>query len=119
MTLELNGIDVECIIGDLPEERGRPQHLAVDVAIEIVDDVADSDSLDDTVDYATLSERIGSALKAARCRMIERAAKVAHAVCMSDERVISARVRVTKTGCVPGLRSATAIYAGNPVEVRR
>lgn len=113
MTLELNGIDVECIIGDLPEERDRPQHLSVDVAVEIVDDAADSDSLGDTVDYAALSAKISEALKNARCRMIERAAKLVHTVCMSEARVISSRVRVTKTGCVPGLGAAVAVYGGD------
>ena len=38
--LKLNGIEVECIIGDLPEERESEQRLLVDVALDI--DLADA-----------------------------------------------------------------------------
>jgi FolB domain-containing protein len=110
MTLELNHLDVECIIGDLPEERFQEQHLDVCVELEICDLAAESDSLSDTVDYASLSFRIGEALREAKCRMIERAAKVVYDVCTVQEYVISARVKITKSGCVSGLESASAVY---------
>ena len=48
--LELRGLEVECIIGDLPEERGREQRLLVDVSLGC--DLAAagaSDALCDTV----------------------------------------------------------------------
>ena len=62
MTLKLNGIDVDCVIGERPDERTRLQTLRVDVELEISDVAADSDSLSDTVDYAALTERIRAAL---------------------------------------------------------
>ena len=74
MTLKLNGIDVDCVIGERPDERTRLQTLRVDVELEISDVAADTDSLSDTVDYAALTERIRAALASAKCRMIERAA---------------------------------------------
>ena len=110
MTLELNGIDVDCIIGDLPEERLRTQRLRVDVSLTISNNSADSDNLDDTVDYAALTEQIRSALTAAECRMIERAAKVAYDVCMREQNAVAAAVKVTKSGAVPHLASASAVY---------
>ena len=110
MLLELNGIDVECIIGDRPDERERAQRLSVDVALEIGDAAAESDELADTVDYARLSVRIREALAVAKCRMIERAAKVACDICMADPKVASARVKVVKCGAVPHLISASATY---------
>jgi dihydroneopterin aldolase len=110
MTLELNGIDVDCIIGDLPEERVRTQRLWVDVRLSIPDRSAQSDCLGDTVDYAGLTERIRNALAAAECRMIERAAKIVHDVCVADAKVRSATAKVTKSGAVPHLASASATY---------
>ena len=63
--LRLNGIEVECIIGDLPEERENEQRLLVDVALDSdLEDAADSDRLDDTVDYALLVGNIREALEA-------------------------------------------------------
>ena len=108
MILELNGIDVDCIIGDRVEERTRVQRLRVDVRLEIVDAAAVSDELADTVDYAALTEKVRAALVAARCRMIERAAKVVCDLCLQDPKVSAATVRVVKAGAVAHLVSAAA-----------
>lgn len=114
MILELNGIDVDCIIGDRPDERERRQRLTVDVTLEIGDAAATSDELSDTVDYAELTERIRAALVAAKCRMIERAAKVVCDVCREDSKVHAARVKVTKSGAVAHLASASAVMSVGP-----
>ena len=75
--LRLNAIEVDCILGDLPEERVTEQKVRVDVALEIdLQDAALSDSLDDTVDYAILVGDIREALEEAKCRLLERAADV-------------------------------------------
>ena len=84
MKLELNGIEVECIIGEREDERNRLQTLSVDVVMEIPDDAAESDALEDTVDYAELTELIRSELVAAKCRMIERAAYLVAEVCRPE-----------------------------------
>ena len=84
MILELNGIDVECVIGERAEERTRTQRLLVDIRLEIGDAATESDALSDTVDYAALTEKVRAALVAAKCRMIERAAKVVCDLCRED-----------------------------------
>ena len=109
MKLELNGIDVECIIGERPDERTRPQRLRVDVVLTIGDSASETDELSDTVDYAALTERIRAALVEAKCRMIERAAKVVLDLCLADEKVSAANVRVVKFGAIPHLESAAAV----------
>ena len=111
MKLKLNGIEVACVIGDLPDERVRDQILRIDAELEILDRVAETDRLSDTVDYAALSERIRQALMAAKCRMIERAAKIACEACLADQKVLSATVTVTKFGAIIGLASASAVYS--------
>jgi len=107
MNLELNGIEVRCIIGERPEERLMPQTLRVDVSLEIPDRAAETDKLADTIDYADLTERIRETLVAAKVYLIERAARVVAETCRTDPRVRSVRVRVTKTGAIPYLTSAT------------
>jgi len=111
MILELNGIDVDCIIGDRAEERTRTQRLLVEIRLEIGDEAAESDALSDTVDYAALTEKVRAALQSARCRMIERAAKVVCDCCREDPRVHAATVRIVKAGAVAHLASAAATYA--------
>lgn len=112
MQLKLNGLEVDCVIGDLPDERVREQRLTLDVVLELKDGADESDRLEDTVDYVALGEAIRRALVNAKCRMIERAAKLAWRVCRDDPRVVSAEVTVTKAGVVKGLRSASATYRG-------
>ena len=109
MKLELNGIDVECIIGERPDERTRPQRLRVDVVLAVGDEASGTDELADTVDYAALTERIRAALVEAECRMIERAARVVADLCLADAKVSAAKVRVVKGGAIPHLESAAAV----------
>ena len=58
MTLRLDGLEVECVIGDLPCERERAQRLLVNVELEVSDRAAETDDLADAADYAALAERI-------------------------------------------------------------
>ena len=109
MRLRLNGLDVDCIIGERPDERERPQRLRVDVELAVDGRAAETDDLGDAVDYAALAEAIRTALAEAKCRLIERAAKVVRDVCLADPRISAASVSVTKTGAVPCLASATAV----------
>lgn len=108
MKLNLNGLEVKCIIGELPEERVKSQRLIVDAELEISDKAADSDELSDTVDYAVLADEIRAALVAAKCKMIERAAKIAAEVCLKNDKVSSVVLTITKSGAIPGLASASA-----------
>ena len=114
VTLKLNGLEVLCIIGDRVDERHRLQSLRVDVELELPSAAADRDRLSDTVDYAALTEAVRAALVAAKCQMIEHAAKVAFdacaAACGAAAGARPRRVTVTKSGSVPGLESASAAY---------
>ena len=110
--LRLNGIEVPCIIGDLPEERLREQRLLVDVALELdLYVAATSDALSDTVDYAELANRIRTKLKTAKCRLVERAAALALDECLCDGRVARATVTVRKSGCVSGVSAAEVVLS--------
>lgn len=112
MELTLNNIEVDCIIGERADERARVQRLRVDVALTVDDRVAESDRLEDAVDYAVLTEKIRAALVAAKCQMIERAAKVVVDVCRADGKVRHAKATVTKFGAILHLESAAAVYEG-------
>ena len=83
--------------------------MRVDVVLTIVDAVTETDELSDTVDYAALTERIRAALVAAKCKMIERAAKVVVDLCLADTKVSAAKARVVKSGAIEHLESAAAV----------
>jgi 7,8-dihydroneopterin aldolase/epimerase/oxygenase len=105
--LELCGLEVRCIIGDLPEERLHEQVLVLDVTLVLdLSQVLVSDALQDTVDYVTVAKAIRETLKAKQFRMIETAAACAAEVCLRQPRVAAVKVRVEKAGAVAGLRAA-------------
>jgi dihydroneopterin aldolase len=115
--LELCGLEVACVIGDRPEERGREQRLVVDASLALdLAPAAASDALADTVDYAALADAIRAGLRRARFQMIESAAECVARVCLADPRVRSVRVRVEKPGVIAGLRAAAvAIERGREI----
>jgi len=105
--LELCGLEVVCVIGDQPEERRREQRLMVDVSLDLdLSAAAKNDALADTVDYVALAAAIRNDLHQARCHMIECAAERVARVCLADVRVAVVRVRIEKSGVIPGLRAA-------------
>ena len=113
MKLKLNGLTVSCVIGERPDEREREQTLKIDVELEVSDCAAETDRLSDTVDYAALAENVRAELVAAKCKMIERAAKVVCDVCLADAKVKSVTVTVTKSGAVPHLESASVTHTAS------
>ena len=108
MTLEISGIEVDCVIGERPDERTRLQRIRVDAMLETDGKAALTDELADAVDYVTLAEAIRKALVEAKCKLIERAAEIAVSEAMKFAPVQAAQVRVTKSGAVPGICSASA-----------
>lgn len=118
-TLRLQGLEVSCIIGDLPAERRHEQVLTVDVSLSLdLRGAAASDALADTVDYAALAGEIRRRLRAEKCRLLERAAHVAAEVCLRCARVRAATVRVTKREVIPGLRAAAIEITRSPEDAR-
>jgi len=117
--IALCGLEVRCIIGDLPEERLREQILMLDITLSLdLSHVLVSDALSDTVDYVAVSEAIRETLRAKQFRMIESAAACAAEVCLRQPRVEAVKVRVEKSGAVPGLRAA-AVTVERQREVAR
>ena len=70
--LELTSISILCIIGDLPEEREKEQEIFVDIsAIFPAEEVVNSDSLDNGIDYVDLIQICREIAKNGKYRLIE------------------------------------------------
>jgi dihydroneopterin aldolase len=83
--------------GVLPEEQTRPQPFEVDVEMSV--DLAaagESDAIEDTVDYAAVSEAISRVVRSERYQLLERLATRIAEVCCNDERVTGVVVTVRK-----------------------
>lgn len=113
--LQLDGLEVDCILGDLPEERIQPRRIWVDVRIVASSPAADTDNLSDAIDYVELAGRIRARLVEAKCRLLERAARVALDAVLEDSRVGRATVGVAKKASIPGLASARVEMTGGAI----
>jgi dihydroneopterin aldolase len=83
--------------GVLPEEQTRPQPFEVDVELSV--DLAaagESDLIEETVDYAAVSEAISRVVRSERYQLLERLATRIAEVCCTDERVTGVVVTVRK-----------------------
>lgn len=115
--LEICGLEVSCIIGDLPDERINEQVLRVDAVLFLdLRAAARSDEIDDTIDYAEVCDDIRSVLRRAECRMLERAADCVAFVCLQDSRVAKVRVRVEKQERIEGLRAAAVVIERTEID---
>lgn len=110
-TILLEGLRVECIVGDLPHERSFPQELFLDVALTCdLSIVAKSDLLTDTVNYVAVIDAIREKLITAKCQMIERAAQVAiDAAFAVDKRITAVKVTVRKPHALPGVVAGVSL----------
>lgn len=83
--------------GVLPEEQTRPQPFEVDVELTVdLAPAGDSDAIDDTVDYAAVSEAISRVVRSERYQLLERLATRIAEVCCVDPRVTGVAVTVRK-----------------------
>ena len=112
----LEGLRVECIVGDLPHERTFPQELFLDMTLTC--DLAPagaSDQLADTVNYVAVIDSVRQTLISAKCQMIERAAQLAvEAAFAVDARVLEAEVTVRKPHALPGVVAGVRIHRVRP-----
>ncbi len=95
--IDLTGIEVRARHGALPEEKEADQPFVIDVAV-FVDTraAADSDDLDQTVDYGALAHGVHDLVAAESHSLIETVAARVAALVLDDSRVERVIVTVHK-----------------------
>jgi dihydroneopterin aldolase len=101
--IRIRGLEVDCVVGIYPSERGRSQLLVLDVELCLDTEAAGrTERMRRSVDYAALSAQLGFLLRSCRFRMLETAA---HALCryllappaLGERRAAITRVKLTLT----------------------
>ena len=93
----IRNLEIEAILGVLPEERTTPQKIVVNLELETdVRAAADSRALADTVDYAALAAEVrGLVLEAKHLLVESRVTDIAN-LALRDNRVSGVTVTVAK-----------------------
>ena len=101
--VSLLGMVLRTTIGFNPGERTAPRDLEADVRLAVdLRAAGRSDDLADTVDYASLAERLRAVAAASSFRLLEALAEALAAEALADPRVAEAEVALRKPGAVPG-----------------
>ena len=101
MTDELSVTGIECFAhhGVFEHERADGQTFVIDLTLGVdTRAAAASDDLHDTVDYGSLVARVKASVESDPVDLIETLAERISGVCLLDDRVEWARVRVHKPG---------------------
>jgi len=95
--LRLNDLRIMALCGCLPEERDRAQPFVVQLDLSLdLRAAGDSDDLADTVDYGALCERMNGVATQRHHALMEHLASRMADSALSDDRVQSATVSVSK-----------------------
>lgn len=101
-------------VGADPGERERRQPIEIDVTAEIdLRDAAASDGLADTLDYATLRDRLVRVVSTTSYVLLERLASDLLDVVFSDARVTSARITLSKPEILDGATPSVELERRN------
>lgn len=113
--VSLLGLSLRTVLGVLPEERKAPRAVEADVRLLIdLRPAGRSDGLADTVDYASLAERLRAVAAASRFRLLEALAEALAAEALADPRVAAADVALRKPGAVAGALPEVRIVRRRP-----
>ena len=110
----LRDLEFPMHIGVYTSEKGRTQKVRINLDLSVVDGPVDDHDLKTVVDYCALVDRIRSHALTRHVHLVETLAEEIAAICLEDERVLSARVRVEKPEAI-----ADAEAAGVEIERER
>jgi dihydroneopterin aldolase len=107
----IDGLEVECIIGTQPWERGVRQTLRLDLDVEAYCRPAGStDDLSRALDYAAVAAAVRAAVETSSHQLVETVAEESAALILRDFPIaLAVTVRVTKSGAVPGARAVGVV----------
>lgn len=106
---------LRAIIGINPSERTNLQDVLINIELEAdLRPAGQSDDIADAVNYRTIAKNVAALVEGSHFFLVEKLAEEVAAVCLQDQRVLVARVRVEKPGA---LRFARLV--GVEIERRR
>lgn len=86
-----------CLIGVHKHERKKPQRVRINLDLAVREDLdATSDNLSDVVCYEEVADAIRALVNSGHVNLVETLAEKIADLCLDDERVRTARVRIEK-----------------------
>lgn len=114
--IEIEALELDCVVGILPDEREREQPLVVDAVLELDLSIAGrSGRIADTCDYAQLTGELVALLKFRRYKLLENAAEELAAMVLGVHAGIArVELRLAKPCALPGTCQAAIRVSRDP-----
>ncbi len=103
--IHIRDLLLRTIIGIRDEERIKKQDVVINITLHTDHTAADSDSIEDTVDYSALTKQVITLVERSQFFLVEKMALEISKICLTDGRVERAVVQVEKPGAVRFSRS--------------
>jgi dihydroneopterin aldolase len=118
--VEIEQLEVECIVGIRPEERDSPQPLVVDLALEYeLHEAGRSGRIGDTCDYAQLAREVTALLEFRRYKLLEVAAAEIGAMVLGLHHGTKLELRLGKPNAIANARRAGVSVVRTPADYPR
>ena len=102
----IHDLHCRCIVGINPDERVNKQDVIINLVLEAdLRAAAESDSIDDTVDYKRVKLAVVDLVEQSSYLLVERLADRIAAVCLAEPRVQAVEVTLDKPGALRFARS--------------
>lgn len=103
----IKDLTLRCIIGTKKEERRKKQRLRISLKIYTqLKIAAESDSIEDTVDYESLIREIIESVKNSKFNLIEKLAGEIANLCLSKPAISAVEVKVEKPKALKAIKCA-------------
>lgn len=104
--IRIRDLSLRCIIGIYPEEREKLQDVLINIELSCeIPRAAETDSIEDTLNYKSLNKEIIDLVEGSSYQLIETLAERIAETCLSESAVVHARVCVDKPGALRFARS--------------
>ena len=96
-SIVIEGLRAKTHVGATEEERSEPQGVVVDLEIELdLRPAGLSDDLEETVDYAQITEEVSDFLNSASAALLEHLAEQIAGILLAHKRVETVSVKIAK-----------------------
>jgi len=97
--IELNGLEVDCVVGLYPRERHLPQRLRLDLTMYFsTEQAARKEALSATVDYAAIAAQLAFLLRSCEFRLLETAAHALARYLLAPPALGERRAQIERVG---------------------
>jgi dihydroneopterin aldolase len=98
--------DLACdaLIGIYEQEKARPQRVIINIDLSVKEGSGDDD-IGHVVSYEVVVKKVEAILAAGHINLVETLCEKIARSCLTDRRVLTARVRVEKPDIIPNARS--------------